>query len=224
MTDTQVLNRPTTDAPVQAAAVDMKLEVLILPVSDVDRAADFYQQLGWRVDIDLRSETGRIIHFTPPGSTASVMFGTGLTPSAPGAAQSNFLVVSDIVAARAALAAKGIAVSDVFHDRNGGYSFAPDARETGPDPDRRSYASFATFSDPDGNSWLLQEITARLPGRIDAAAGTAFASAGDLAGALRRAEAAHGEHEKRTGQRDENWPDWYAAYMLAEQSGAELPT
>jgi predicted enzyme related to lactoylglutathione lyase len=222
MTTAQILDRPEADAPVPAA-FDTKLEVLLLPVSDVHRAADFYQQLGWRLDVDHREGDARIVHFTPPGSAASVMFGTGVSPSAPGSAQLTFLAVSDIVAARAGLAAKGVEVSQVFHDRNGGYRFDPDARQDGPDPDRRSYASFATFSDPDGNSWLLQEVTARFPGRIDSGV-TSFGSVADLVGALRRAAKAHGEHEARTGGAyDVNWPDWYAAYIVAEQSGAALP-
>jgi predicted enzyme related to lactoylglutathione lyase len=219
MTATQILDRPQA----AAAAFDTKLEVLLLPVSDVHRAADFYQQLGWRLDVDHREGDARIVHFTPPGSAASVMFGTGVSPSAPGSAQLTFLAVSDIVAARAGLAAKGVDISEVFHDRNGGYRFDADARENGVDPDRRSYASFATFSDPDGNSWLLQEVTARFPGRIDSGV-TSFGSTADLVAALRRAAAAHGEHEARTGGAyDVNWPDWYAAYLVAEQSGAALP-
>ncbi|WP_293675880.1 VOC family protein [uncultured Phenylobacterium sp.] len=219
---TQTLDRRLTDAPA-LAALDTKLEVLLLPVSNVHRAADFYQQLGWRLDVDHREGDARIVHFTPPGSAASVMFGTGLSPSAPGSAQLTFLAVSDIVAARAGLLAKGIDVSEVFHDRNGGYRFDPDARQVGPDPDRRSYASFATFSDPDGNSWLLQEVTTRFPGRIDSGV-TSFGSAADLAGALRRAANAHGAHEARNGGGyDTNWPDWYASYLAAEQSGAPLP-
>jgi predicted enzyme related to lactoylglutathione lyase len=221
MNGTQLLDRPTIDAAAPAA-VDQKLEVMILPVSDVDRAADFYLQLGWRLDVDKRAGDARIVHFTPPGSATSVMFGTGLSPSAPGSAQSTFLAVSDIVAAHAALVARGVDVSEVFHDRNGGYSFAPATRQAGTDPARRSYASFATFSDPDGNSWLLQEVTTRFPGRIDAGV-TSFGSATDLANALRRAAAAHGEHEARVGAADANWPDWYAAYLAAEQSGAPLP-
>lgn len=222
MTIAQILDRPEADAPVQAA-FDTKLEVLLLPVSDVHRAADFYQKLGWRLDVDHREGDARIVHFTPPGSAASVMFGTGVSPSAPGSAQLTFLAVSDIVAARAGLAAKGVEVSAVFHDRNGGYRFDPDARQDGPDPDRRSYASFATFSDPDGNSWLLQEVTTRFPGRIDSGV-TSFGSIEDLVDALRRAAKAHGEHEARTGGAyDINWPDWYAAYIAAEQSGAPLP-
>jgi predicted enzyme related to lactoylglutathione lyase len=201
-------------------AFDTRLEVLLLPVTDVHRAAAFYQQLGWRLDVD---DAGRIVHFTPPGSAASVMFGTGVSASAPGSSHLTLLAVSDIVAAQAALAVRGIGVSNVFHDRHGGYRFDPEAREPGPDPERRSYASFAMFSDPDGNSWLLQEVTARAPGRIDTGV-TSFGSATDLAGALRRAAAAHGAHEARTGGAyDAGWPDWYAAWLAAEQSGAPLP-
>ena len=222
MTTAQTLDRPAADVPA-TAAFDAKLEVLLLPVSDVHRAADFYQRLGWRLDVDHRDGDARIVHFTPPGSAASVLFGTGIPSSTPGSAHLTFLVVSDIVAARAALVARGIDVSEVFHDRAGGYRFDPEARETGTDPQRRSYASFATFSDPDGNSWLLQEVTTRQPGRIDTGV-TSFSSAADLASALRRASVAHGEHEARNGGAyDVNWPDWYASYVAAEQSGAPLP-
>ena len=204
------------------ARVDMKLEVVVIPVSDADRAKEFYGSLGWRLDADLGNEDLRIIQYTPPGSPCSVQFGKGLTSAAPGSAQ-NLLVVSDIEAAQNALVGAGVDAS-VFHDAGGGFNrFDPDARASGPDPERRSYASFGSFSDPDGNIFQLQEITTRLPGRVDATE-TTFASVSDLASALRRAEAAHGEHEARTGERDENWPDWYAAYMVAEQAGTELPT
>ncbi|HKR86801.1 MAG TPA: VOC family protein [Phenylobacterium sp.] len=208
------------------AKVDMKLEVVVIPVTDVDRAAEFYAGLGWRKDADLATPTGgRILQFTPPGSPCSILFGTGLTPAAPGSAQFVHLIVSDIEAARADLVEHGVAASEVFHDRAGGYNrFDPAARATGPDPQRRSYASFVTFEDPDGNGWILQEITTRFPGRIDTST-TAFSSVTDLANAMRRASAAHGEHEKRIGAADpEGWPDWYAAYMVAEQSGADLPS
>ena len=202
--------------------VDLKLEVVVIPVSDVDRAKEFYGSLGWRLDADFPFDNGfRVVQFTPPGSGCSVQFGTNITSAAPGSAQGLYLIVSDIEAARDELAARGVEVSEVFHPGTPGAQFQPDGtsgRVSGPAPDHASYSSFATFSDPDGNGWLLQEITTRLPGRIDAAE-TAFASAADLASALRRAAAAHGEHEKRTGQRDENWPDWYAAYMVAEQAG-----
>ena len=211
-----------TDA--RAGKLAMKLEVVVIPVSDVGRAADFYQRLGWRKDADIGKGDHRILQFTPPGSPCSIIFGNGVTPSAPGTAQYLHLVVSDIVAARAELVRNGADASEVFHDAAGGYNrFDPAARASGPDPQRRTYASFVTFSDPDGNGWVLQEITTRFPGRVDSHA-TTFASASDLASAMRRAEAAHGEHEKRTGQRDANWADWYAAYMVAEQAGEQLPS
>jgi len=206
--------------------VDMKLEVVMLPVADVERAKDFYQRLGWRLDADLHSDNGfRLVQFTPPGSGGSIQFGTNVTSAAPGSAQGLYLIVSDIEAARDELAAHGAKVSQVFHAGTPGAQFRPGAtsgRVSGPAPDHGSYRSFATFSDPDGNGWLLQEVTTRLPGRVDAGA-TTFASAADLASALRRAEAAHGEHEKRTGAADPDWPDWYAAYMQAEQAATQLP-
>jgi catechol 2,3-dioxygenase-like lactoylglutathione lyase family enzyme len=210
----------------KVATVDMKLEVVVIPVADVDRAKEFYGSLGWRLDADFRFDNGfRVVQFTPPGSGCSIQFGTKVTLAAPGSAQSLYLVVSDIVAARDQLVANGVHVSEVIHPGAPGAHFKPDGLSTrlsGPAPDRTSYGSYATFSDPDGNSWLLQEVTKRLPGRVDLA-NTAFASVNDLASALRRAEAAHGEHEKRIGQHDANWPDWYAAYMVAEQAGQELP-
>jgi len=193
------------------AGVDMKLEVIVIPVANVDRATEFYRKLGWRQDV---TPPG-VVQFTPHGSPCSVQFGATLTSAAPGSAQRTYLIVSDVVAVREALVAAGIEVSEVFH-------LGPQGPLSGPDPEHRSYRSFASFSDPDGNSWLLQEITTRLPGRIDSGE-TSFGSTSDLANALRRAEAAHGEHEKRTGQRDANWPDWYAAYMAAEQTGAAPP-
>ena len=208
------------------ASLDLKLEVVVIPVTDVDRAKDFYAKLGWRLDADFRFDNGfRVVQLTPPGSGTSIQFGTKITEAAPGSSQSLYLVVPDIVAARNQLAARGANVSEVFHPGEPGADFQPEgskARLSGPSPDRASYGSYATFRDPDGNSWLLQEVTARLAGRVDQRA-TKFASASDLASALRRAEAAHGEHEKRIGQRDENWPDWYAAYMVAEQTGEKLP-
>ena len=210
------------------ARVDTKLEIVVIPVSDVDRAKAFYGRLGWRLDADYAHEDDfRVIQFTPPGSGCSVIFGKNVTAAAPGSAQGMYLIVSDIAAARAELLSRGVEISEVFHG-DGVYA-GPDQpylfgrrRVNGPDPEHRTYRSFASFSDPDGNGWLLQEITTRLPGRIDSAA-TTFASVNDLASALRRAEAAHGEHEKRTGQRDENWPAWYAEYMMREQTGGELP-
>jgi catechol 2,3-dioxygenase-like lactoylglutathione lyase family enzyme len=207
--------------------VDMKFEVAVIPVSDADRAKEFYGRLGWRLDADFPFDNGfRVVQFTPPGSGCSIQFGTKITSAAPGSAQGLYLVVPDIEAARDELAAHGAEVSEVFHAGTPGVQFQPDGtngRVGGSAPDHASYSSFATFSDPDGNGWLLQEVTTRLPGRIDAA-GTVFASAADLASALRRAEAAHGEHEKRIGKADPDWPDWYAAYMVAEQAGTGLPT
>ena len=198
--------------------MDMKLEVVVIPVADVDRAKSFYDKLGWRLDADfVVSEAFRAVQFTPPGSPCSIHFGKGITSAAPGSARGLFLVVSDIVAARADLVARGAVVGEVFHRLPG------EAPVKGPDPTRRSYASYATFSDPDGNEWLLQEVTARLPGRVDAGP-TTFTSLAELTGALRRAETAHGVYEKRLGQRDAEWPDWYARYMIAEQAGKPLPS
>ncbi len=212
-----------------AATIDMKFEIVVIPVSDVDRAKEFYGRLGWRLDADYDSGNDfRVIQFTPPGSACSVIFGRNVTSASPRSAQGLYLIVSDIEAARAELLGRGVKISEVFHDAGGVYAGTDDAylfgrrRVSGRDPEHRSYRSFASFSDPDGNGWLLQEITARLPGRIDSSA-TTFASVNDLASALRRAETAHGEHEKRTGKRDENWPDWYAAYMISEQAGTEPP-
>jgi catechol 2,3-dioxygenase-like lactoylglutathione lyase family enzyme len=205
---------------------DLKLEVVVIPVSDADRAKEFYGRLGWRLDADFPFDNGfRVVQFTPPGSGCSVQFGTKITSAAPGSAQGLYLVVSDIAAARDQLAARGAKVSDVFHPGAPGAQFEPgggSGRVSGPAADGQSYSSFATFSDPDGNTWLLQEITTRLPGRVDAAE-TSYASVADLSAAMRRASVAHGEHEKRIGQADENWPDWYAAYMVAAQAGTELP-
>ncbi len=203
--------------------VDMTLEVVVIPVSDVDRAKEFYRSLGWRLDADVAAgDDFRLVQFTPPGAGCSIQFGTNLTSAAPGSAQGLYLIVSDVEAARDELVGHGVKVSEVFHEGTPGARFHDAGRVAGPSPDRSSYGSFASFSDPDGNGWLFQEVTTRLPGRVDPAA-TSFASASDLAGALRRAEAAHGEHEKRTGQADPNWPDWYADYMVREQAGDELP-
>jgi len=209
-----------------AGNVDMHLEVQIIPVFDVDRAKEFYQRLGWRLDSDVAPLDGlRIVQFTPPGSGASVTFGLGLTTAAPGSAEGG-LIVSDIEAAHDELAGRGIDASEIWH----GPPFPVEARQPGRDPERTSYGSFCSFTDPDGNTWLVQEVTMRLPGRVDASQ-TAFASTADLVGALRRAEAAHREREKRTGRahlfhrpgQDEDWPAWYAAYMIAEQAGTDLP-
>lgn len=200
----------------QNAMPDMKLEVVVIPVSDVDRAKRFYDSLGWRLDADFDiSDAFHVVQFTPPGSDCSVHFGTGLTEAAPGSARGLFLVVSDIVATHDELAARGVAVSEVFHRGVG------EPPQPGPDPERRSYFSYATFRDPDGNEWLLQEVTARLPGRVDGSDAT-FTSAAELARALRRAEAAHGQYEKQLGRRDEGWADWYADYLVREQTGKAL--
>ena len=210
--------------------LDMKLEVVVIPVSDVDRAKRFYGGLGWRLDADFAAgDDFRVIQFTPPGSGCSVIFGRNVTAAAPGSAQGLYLIVSDIEAARDELRRRGVEISEVFHDagdvhagKDEPYLFGR-LRVGGPDPEHRSYRSFASFRDPDGNGWLFQEVTTRLPGRIDRAA-TAFASASDLASALGRAAAAHGRHEKRTGETDPNWPDWYAEYMVREQAGQDPPS
>jgi catechol 2,3-dioxygenase-like lactoylglutathione lyase family enzyme len=207
--------------------VDMKLEVQVIAVSDIERSKKFYERLGWRLDDDVAPIEGlRNVQFTPPGSGTSVSFGLGLTTAAPGSAVTG-LTVSDIEAAHDELVSRGIDVSDIWH----GPPFPVQARQPGIDPERTSYGSFCYFTDPDGNTWLVQEVTTRLPGRIDATE-TGYVSAADLESALRRAEAAHREHEKRTGRshlfhrsdQDENWLDWYAAYMVAEQAGTDLPS
>jgi catechol 2,3-dioxygenase-like lactoylglutathione lyase family enzyme len=207
--------------------VDEKLEVIVIPVSDVDHAKEFYGNLGWRLDADRAAgDNFRIVQLTPPGSECSIQFGTGITSAAPGSAQDLYLVVSDIEAAHAELVTHGAEVSEVFHEGAPGARFhqdGTDGRVSGPAPEHASYGSFVSFTDPDGNSWLFQEVTTRLPGRVDPAV-TSFSSASDLADAMRRASAAHGEHEKRIGEADPNWPDWYARYMVAEQAGTELPT
>jgi catechol 2,3-dioxygenase-like lactoylglutathione lyase family enzyme len=209
--------------------VDMKFEVVVIPVSDVDRAKAFYVKLGWRLDAEFAAgDDLRVMQFTPPGSGCSIIFGKNVTAASPGSAQGMYLIVSDIEAARKDLLDRGVEVSEVFHGAAGEYAGSDQPfifgrhRVGGPDSEHGSYRSFASFSDPDGNGWLFQEVTTRLPGRIDSTI-TSFATVNDLASAFRRAEAAHGEHEKRTGQRDANWPAWYAAYMVAEQSGSELP-
>jgi catechol 2,3-dioxygenase-like lactoylglutathione lyase family enzyme len=220
----------TTAAPT-TRGVDFKLEIVVVPVSDVDRAKAFYTKLGWRSDADFAAgDSWRVIQFTPPGSPSSVIFGKNVTAAAPGSARGLYLVVSDIKAARDELVARGIEVSEIFH-ASGDVHTGPDEpylfgrqRVSGPDPERGTYRSYASFNDPDGNGWLLQEVTARLPGRVDAT-DTTFTSATELAGALRRASAAHGEHEKRAGGKyDENWPDWYAEYIVREQAGQPLPS
>ena len=217
----------TNDAG-NAAAIDTKLEIVVIPVSDLDRAKEFYSKLGWRLDADFASgDEFRVMQFTPPGSACSIIFGRNVTAAAPGSARGLYLIVSDIAAACDELKRRGVDVSEIFHGESGVYVGSDEPylfgnrRVSGPDPAHGSYRSFASFRDPDGNGWLLQEITTRLPGRV--AGDTTYASAKDLAQALRRAAAAHGQHEARIGQADANWPDWYAEHMVREQSGEELP-
>ena len=217
----------TAIKPSKVRTMDMKLEVIVISVSDVERSKQFYGSLGWRLDADFAFDDGfRVIQFTPPGSAASIIFGTNVTAAAPGSAKGLYLVVSDIEAARKELLGRGVKVSEAFHGGSDVHAGADEphlfgsVRVSGPDPERRSYFTLASFSDPDGNGWLLQEVTTRLPGRVE---DTTFASVADLAATLRRAEAAHGEHERRTGERDVNWPDWYAEYIVNEQAGAPLP-
>ncbi|HEV7196491.1 MAG TPA: VOC family protein [Pedococcus sp.] len=223
-TSTEMANDLASD--LSAYTVDLKLEAVVIPVSDVDRSKAFYAGLGWRLDADFAFDNGfRVVQFTPPGSPSSVQFGTKITTAAPGSAQGLYLVVSDAQAARGQLADRGVNVSDVFHPQAPGAQFQPDGsddRVSGLAADNASYSSFATFTDPDGNGWLLQEVTTRLPGRIDST-DTSYTSVNDLMRALIRAATAHGEHEQRTGVRDEEWPAWYAAYMVAEQDGTALP-
>ena len=227
MTQAQPARESSTAQP-DVRSVATKLEVIVIPVSDVDRSKEFYRRLGWRLDADYdNGKDFRVLQFTPPGSGCSIIFGKNVTAAVPGSAQGLYLIVSDIEAARAELLGHGVEISDVFHDASGVYA-GPDQpylfgrqRVSGRDPEARSYRSFASFRDPDGNGWLFQEVTTRLPGRIDAAT-TTFASANDLASALRRAAAAHGQHEKSIGGADANWPDWYAEYMVREQAGKEL--
>jgi len=206
---------------------DMTFEVVVIPVSDIDRAKDFYGRLGWRLDADFASaDDFGVLPFTPPGSGRSIIFGWNVTAGAPGSAQG--LLVSDIAAARDELRALGVELSEVFHSdgvyagADGPYLFGL-RRTSGPDPARGSYCSLASFRDPDGNGWPFQEVTTRLVGRIDSGV-TSFASANDLAAAFRRAEAAHEKYEARLGQRHANSPEWYAAYMVVEQAGTELPS
>jgi catechol 2,3-dioxygenase-like lactoylglutathione lyase family enzyme len=204
------------------ASVDMNFEVSIVPVSDVDRAKEFYTRLGWRLDDDIvNGNDFRVVQLTPPGSASSISFGKGVTPAAPGSFRGG-LIVSNIETAHKVFMARGIKATEVFHRS----PFSPAGRVSGPDPERKSYSSYVAFEDPDGNAWIVQEVTRRAPGRIDPAK-TTFASANDLASAMRRAEAAFGEHEnsngRPNGQPNEKWPDWYASYMAAEQAGTDLP-
>jgi catechol 2,3-dioxygenase-like lactoylglutathione lyase family enzyme len=225
MADTTSETQANDAGEAGVAKVDMKLEVVVIPVSDVDRAKEFYSRLGWRLDADRTvGDNFRLVQFTPPGSGSSIQFGVNLTSAAPGSTQAMLLAVSDIEVARAELVARGVDASEVFHCETGTACRFPGVgiRVMGPHAERLSYFSFVSFTDPDGNGWLLQEVTKRLPGRVGDTA-TTFASAHDLVSAFRRAEAAHAEHEKRIGQRDANWADWYATYMVAEQSGKDLP-
>lgn len=231
---TAELNHPADakpeNKPEKSRAVDLKLEVIVIPVSDVDRAKAFYASLGWRLDADFASEDGwRVIQFTPPGSACSVIFGKNVTAAAPGSAQGLYLIVSDLDAARQDLLARGVKISEPFHGGGDVHAGADEpylfgsVRLNGADPKRGSYSSFASFRDPDGNGWFFQEVTTRLPGRIEAT-DTTFTSSSELARALRRAAVAHGEHERRTGVHDENWHDWYADYIVREQAGQPLPS
>jgi catechol 2,3-dioxygenase-like lactoylglutathione lyase family enzyme len=226
---TQQAEGKETISVASAAKLDLKFEVVVIPVSDVDRAKEFYARLGWRLDIDSgNSKDYRIVQFTPPGSACSIIFGKNVTAAAPGSAQGLYLIVSDIEAARKELLGLGVEISDAFHGDIGVYDGTDEPflfgrrRVSGPDPDHTSYRSHASFHDPDGNGWLLQEVTTRLPGHMDPTR-TSFASVNDLASALRRAEAAHGQFEERIGQADRNWPNWYAEYMVREQTGDKLP-
>jgi catechol 2,3-dioxygenase-like lactoylglutathione lyase family enzyme len=229
MSNNQVRSETVSETP-RTRTVEKKLEVVVIPVSDVDRAKRFYGGLGWRLDADFAaSDDWRVVQFTPPGSACSVIFGKNVTAAVPGSAQGLYLIVSDIKDVRDELLRRGVGISEVFHDAGDVHAGADEPylfgrlRVSGPDPDHRSYRSYASFSDPDGNGWLLQEVTVRLPGRVDADT-TTFTSSTELAAALRRAAAAHGEHEKRTGQHDAGWPDWYAEYLIREQAGKQLPS
>jgi catechol 2,3-dioxygenase-like lactoylglutathione lyase family enzyme len=205
------------------AKVDLKFEVVVIPVSDVDRAKEFYASLGWRFDIDSGiSSDYRLVQFTPPGSSCSIIFGKNVTRAAPGSVQGLYLIVSNIEAAIQELVRLGIEISGPFHGDTGIYDGSDEPflfgrrRVSGPDPDHGSYRSYASFHDPDGNGWLLQEVTTRLPGHMDPTS-TNFASVNDLAAALRRATAAHGQREV-----DKDCSYWCAKYMVAEQSGEKL--
>jgi catechol 2,3-dioxygenase-like lactoylglutathione lyase family enzyme len=207
MSSTLISNEHATPTPT-AGMVDMKLEVVVIPVSDVDRAKRFYGDLGWRLDADfVVGSEFRGIQFTPPGSPCSIQFGTGLTSAVPGSSRGLYLIVSDIEAARAELVGRGVDVSAVFHRAGPGQPPV-----NGPDPERRSYASFATFSDPDGNGWLLQEINTRLPGR-----GLSSMDVATLTELLREAEERHGKYEPTAPKH--HWSGWYAAYIVARQRG-----
>ncbi len=227
MSSAQESTGPVTESVAGGQSIEVNLEVIVIPVSDIERAKDFYERLGWRVDADVARDDFRLVQITPPGSGCSIQFGTDLTSAAPGSVSGLYLVVSDVEAARAELSNRGATVSDPFHEQELGARFHPlgaSDRLSGSAPQHQSYGSFATFDDPDGNGWLLQEITTRLPGRVDSAARTSFGSASDLSKALQRAAAAHGEHEARIGHEDPDWPDWYAEYMVREQAGETPPS
>lgn len=199
-------------SPQASGTVNTKLEVVVLPVADVDRAKSFYQGLGWRLDADFSDGEGwRALQLTPPGSPCSVIFGKGVTPAAPGSVQGLFLIVDDIEAARAELVQHGVEVSEVFHFASGLHVTGDKGRVAGRHPERRSYSSWASFSDPDGNGWLLQEVNTRLPGRglsLDVASLTEL---------LRETEQRHGAYEKVAPKH--HWSGWYAAYMAARVQG-----
>jgi len=198
-----------------AEKVDIKFEVVVIPVAGVDRSKEFYTKLGWRLDADFPFDNGfRVVQFTPPGSGCSVQFGTKMTSAEPGSAQGLYLIVSDIETARQALVARGIGVSDVFHAGTPGAQFQIDGsgRISGPAPEHATYSSFATFRDPDGNGWLFQEITTRLPGR-----GFSNLDVATLTELLQEAEKKHGEYDPIAPTRD--WSGWYAAYIVARRDG-----
>ena len=202
-------------SPESITTLDQKIEVTIFAVTDVDRAEEFYLKLRWRLDADFDFPSFRVVQVTPHGSSCSLQFGRNLTSAPPGSGKGYIIVSDHIVAARTAMIASGVHVGEFFHLGENGP--AP-----GLDPQRLTYRSRAEFKDPEGNTWILQEITSRLPGRVDPGP-TSFTSATDLENALKRAALAHGQHEARIGQRDENWPVWYAEYMVSEQAGTELP-
>jgi catechol 2,3-dioxygenase-like lactoylglutathione lyase family enzyme len=210
---TAINNEPTIGA--SAVRLNMKFEVVVIPVADVDRSKAFYSKLGWRLDADFPFDNGfRVVQFTPTGSGCSVQFGTKITTATPGSAQGLYLIVSDLEAARKELLARGVDVSEVFHASKPGAQFLPESngRISGPDPGHRSYFSFATFSDPDGNTWLFQEITTRLPGR-----GLSNLDVATLTELLRETEQHHGEYEPTAPKH--HWSGWYAAYIVARQDG-----
>ena len=213
MSSTQMSTEHATQVPT-AAAVDLKLEVVVLPVSDVDRTKRFYESLGWRLDADFSNgQDWHLVQMTPPGSPCSVMFGKGFTTAVPGSVQGTFLVVDDVEAARAELVGRGVDVTEVFHfDGNLLRIAGTKGRVPGPDPEGRSYFSFASFSDPDGNSWLLQAVKTRFPGR-----GLSSFDVATLTELLRETEQHHGEYEATAPKH--HWSDWYAAYIVARERG-----